>query len=337
MQYKTVPFYNNWLDVSGMKEGSGVDHICRLDPSFFDIFNDITEEKKKQWRIEAATRCHETLGPFPALCLSGGLDSQVMVQCFAEADLEAHVVIFTFKDELNKQDSDHAKAFCEKFDIPYREIEFDIVSFLVRDNEEMTRKYGNISPHFNTHYRFVEILTHLGYTGVCFGGIAPDRNNGQYGLNMDRIPMRWSIIDGFQIANQGSFLSFSPELAWGITLSTADITNLDYENNSVNFRKIENLKEAEAEKYKAKIKGYTSMGFEILPQPTKMTGFELVKNYFAEQTGDGWTFEKRFRYPLARLDNGKFNKDTHSYKINLTPEQKQKLDSIYFNKFPARP
>lgn len=337
-QYKTVPFYNNWLDISGMKEGSGVDHTCHLDPSFFDIFFDMTDEKKKQWRIEAAQRCHETLGPFPALCLSGGIDSQAMVQCFAEADLEAHVVIFTFKDELNKQDSDHAKAFCEKFDVPYREIEFDIVSFLIRDNEEMTRKYGNISPHFNTHYRFVEILTHLGYTGVCFGGIAPDRNNGQYGLNLQKVPLHFSIVDEFQIANQGSFLTFSPELAWGITLSTADMENTDYNTDSMSkLRNLEDLQKVEAQKYAVKIDGYRKMGIDIIPQSTKYTGFELVKDYFAEQSGDGWTFEKRFRYPLSRIDGGKYNRDTHTYKLSLTVEQQQKLDSIYLKHFPSRP
>ena len=62
------------------------------------------------------------------------VDSQAMLHCFAEADLEAHVVIFTFKDDLNKHDVDSAKAYCHTFDIPYREIEFDILSFLARDN-----------------------------------------------------------------------------------------------------------------------------------------------------------------------------------------------------------
>ena len=175
-QYKTVPFYNDWLDMSGMKAGNGIDHTMNLDVDFFEKLTPFNDAKLKQWRIEAAQRCAETLGPFPALCFSGGVDSQAMLHCWAEADLEAHVIIFTFKDGLNKQDCEHAKQYCQKFDIPYREVEFDIVSFLTRDNADVTTKYGNISPHFNTHYRFIEILTHMGYTGVCFGGQAPDRN-----------------------------------------------------------------------------------------------------------------------------------------------------------------
>jgi len=342
--YKTVPFYDNWLDVSGLKEGSGVDHTCRLDPSFFDIFEHMTVTKKKQWRIEAAQRCHETLGPYPALCFSGGIDSQAMLHCFSEADLEAHVIIFTFKDSLNKQDSDHAKMYCLEHDIPYREIEFDIVSFLTRDNTDITRKYGSTSPHFNTHYRFVEVLTHLGYTGVCFGGQAPDRLNGIYGSNLDKVPMRWSVIsDKFQIANQGSFLSFSPELAWATTLSTPPFdssVNIDQLNNlaqSDKNRTYKEYRELVHERYKLKIQGYTNMGFSIIPQETKYTGFELVNTHFEKLHNDGWFFEKQFRQPLSRLDGGKYNKDTHQYKIGLNPDQTEKLENIYLKKFASRP
>ena len=131
--YKTTPFYNDWLDVSGMIAGSGENHKLNLEPDFFEKLYPFNDAKKKQWRIEAAKRCAETLGQFPALCFSGGIDSQAMLHCWAEADLEAHVIIFAFKDGLNKQDCEHAKQFCRKFDIPYREIEFDVISFLTRE------------------------------------------------------------------------------------------------------------------------------------------------------------------------------------------------------------
>ena len=103
------------------------------------------------------------------------------------------------------------------------------------------------------------------------------------------------------------------------------------------LRNLEDIQRIEAEKYAVKVAGYRKMGIDIMPQDTKYTGFELVKDYFEEQTGDGWTFEKRFRYPLSRMDGGKYNKDTHTYKLNLTVEQQQKLDSIYLKHFPSRP
>ena len=333
-QYKTIPFYNDWLDVSGMAAGNGKDHAVNLKPEFFEKLDPFNDKKLKQWRIDAATRCAESLGPFPALCFSGGIDSQAMLHCWAEADLEAHVIIFAFKDGLNKQDCEHAKQYCRKFDIPYREIEFDIVQFLTRDNVDMTVKYGNVSPHFNTHYRFVEILTHMGYTGVCFGGQAPDRNCGDYGVNISKIPYYWSTChEKFDIAIQGSFLSFSPELAWALSVSTPDIKNLDYENN--NLHEYTALKAAEAEKYAAKLIGYRRVGFDLVPQPQKYTGFELVKDYFEEQTGDGWAFEKRFRHPLCSMDGGRYNNDSHAYKVQLDNDQHKALDVIYLKHFPS--
>ena len=103
----------------------------------------------------------------------------------------------------------------------YEVIEFDIVSFLTRDNVSMTEQYGGFSPQFNTHYRFIEVLTHMGYTGVCFGGNAPEKHGQEYGKNLEKNQMHWvKCNDKFQIAVQGSFLSFSPELALALAVST---------------------------------------------------------------------------------------------------------------------
>jgi hypothetical protein len=316
-------YYNDWLDVSGLKSGNGKNHKVNLDPEFFNNLAPFSDAKKKRWRIEAAKRCAETLGQFPALCFSGGIDSQAMLHCWAEADLEAHVIIFTFKDGLNKQDCEHAKSYCHTHDIPYREIEFDIVQFLTRDNVTVTESYGGVSPQFNTHYRFVEILTHMGYTGVCFGGLAPDRNTGVYGMNQRRVSLHWSIVDNFPIPVQGSFLSFSPELSWAITLQMKDIEEPKYE-----FDTHTKQLEAEARRYEQKVLAYKKCGFEIIQQPRKYTGFELVKEYFEELTGDGWSFEKRFRTPLMQVNGGIYNKDRGVYQIDLTDEQYKAIDSI---------
>ena len=331
-QYKTVPFYNNWLDMSGFIAENGKGHKLNVPTKMLRELENINDKKLKKWRIEAAQRCHASLGPFPALCFSGGIDSQAMLHAFAEADLEAHVVIFTFKDDLNKHDVDHAKAYCHTFDIPYREIEFDIISFLARDNLSMTERYGGISPQFNTHYRFVEILTHMGYTGVCFGGNAPDRVNGDYGSNFEKNAMNWlKCHDKFQIAVQGSFLSFSPELSLALAVSTPD-AGVSLTEDHADWEEYKKIRHA---KYEQKIIGYKRIGFDIMQQPTKYTGFEKVKEYFEDSSADGWAFERQFRDPLAKAPGA--NKDMFKYKMNLSADQQVFLDSIYFKHFPTRP
>ena len=331
-QYKTVPFYNNWIDMSGFIAEDGKGHKLNVPMKMIRELETFNDEKLKKWRIEAATRCHQTLGPFPALCFSGGIDSQAMLHCFAEADLEAHVIIFTFKDDLNKHDVDHAKAYCHTFDIPYREIEFDIVSFLTRDNLAVTQQYRGISPQFNTHYRFIEILTHMGYTGVCFGGNAPDRVAGDYGRNLEKNEMHWvKCHDKFQIAVQGSFLSFSPELALALAVSTPECP-LRLDRDHANWETYKKVRHA---KYEQKVIGYKRIGFDIIQQDTKYTGFEKVKEHFEGQSGDGWAFERQFRDPLAKLPDS--NKDMNKYKIAVTKQQQVFLDSIYFKHFPSLP
>ena len=119
-------------------------------------------------------------------------------------------------------------------------------------------------------------------------------------------------------------------------MSTPDIKNLDHNNsNSTELREFSNEEAAVAEKYDAKLVGYRRVGFDLMPQPQKYTGFELVKDYFEKQTGDGWAFEKQFRRPLSRMDGGIYNKDQHTYKISLTTDQQKALDSIYLKNFPS--
>ena len=68
-------FYNDWLDFDGMLNNTGRDHIVNLDTDFFKSLKFDTETLK-QYRIDAATLCAETLGSKPAICFSGGADSQ---------------------------------------------------------------------------------------------------------------------------------------------------------------------------------------------------------------------------------------------------------------------
>lgn len=320
-------FYNDWLDYTGMLNGTGKDYIVNLDPNFFYNLK-FDSESLKQYRIDAALRCIETLGGNPALCFSGGIDSQCMLQAFTEANLKFDTIILVFNDGLNKQDSDHAKLYCEKNNIKYKELPFDIITFLTRDNYSVSEKYHSISPHFNTHYKMAELLKDMGYTGVCCGGLAPQKQNGYYGKNFDTVPFHFlKIQQELGINFQGSFLSFYPELAWVIALQCEEYDDVPFDISSTKFRKWEVEEKMNAIRYVQKIKSYQRAGFDVIPQSQKYTGFELVKKYFENLTGDGWTFERRFRYPIARA----FAKDANVYKFCLTAEQQTAIDSVYLN------
>jgi hypothetical protein len=251
----------------------------------------------KKYRIEAAEKCAQTLGKDPALCISGGIDSQCMVQAWQEARLDFKIYILVFDNDLNIHDVNHARKFCRARGLKLNEVKINIAQFLMRENFDIGLKYHSPSPHFNTHYRLFNFLKSIGHTGVCCGGQTPFKNDDNWGINMSRNNLNfinYSLIENYPC--QGSFLSFCPKLTWAISLLTKpqylDLNiRLDtdaYENYITHLR------------YADKINGYVRAGFNIIPQKNKQTGFELVKKYFESKTGDGWDFEKKFRFPLIQ-------------------------------------
>jgi len=319
-------FYNDWLNYNGMLHNTGMDHIVNLDVEFFKSLK-FDSESLRQYRIDAAKYCAETLGDNPALCFSGGADSQAMLQCWHEAGLKFDTFIVVFNDELNRHDSNHAIEFCNKHGYPYKELKFDVIKFLNRDNYNYGKKYNSCSPHFNVHYRIVEILRDMGYTGVCNGGDAPYNHNNFWGENFAQRPFHFlKIQDQINVPFQGSFLSFYPNLAWAIGLLTESRTEVFNSVDSI-IRNWELEQEVKRQRYLKKIDAYRRVGFDVAPQETKYTGFELVKKYYENLTGDGWTFERKFRHPLvAELDH-----DKTSYKFKLTDEQLSVVNSIQLN------
>lgn len=321
-------FHNDWLDYQGFINSNGQNHKVNLSTDFFKSLK-FDSESLKQYRIDAATLCAETLGSKPALCFSGGADSQAMVQSWHEANLDFDTIIVTFNDGLNRHDSDHAKMYCERNGYEYKELHFNVIQFLNRDNHDYGIKYNSCSPHFNVHYKIVELLADMGYTGVCNGGDAPYNHNGSWGENFTKRPFHFlKIQDKFNIPFNGSFLSFYPNLAWSIALLT-EVMPDKFTELHVIFSDWEKQQQLKKQRYIRKVNAYQLAGFNVIPQETKFTGFELVKKYYEQITGDGWTFERRFRHPLvALLDN-----DKNSYNFDLTDEQSEVLRLIQLNNF----
>lgn len=326
-------FYKNWLVCSIFEQTKEYLDI-NLDIDFFNnlCFDD---DSIKQYRLDAAKYCAETLGDKPALCISGGADSQAMVQCFYEAGYNFDVYILAFKNDLNIQDVGHARQYCAENGIKLYELDFDILSFLSRENFDYGCRYECPSPHFNTHFKMFDILRSMGYTSVVCGGNVPLQRSttdnqviwgGGYSRNVMSF-IKYTEVSGFLA--QGNFLSFYPQLAWVTSILTPRSENFKLGIISKSDPSYEDIKLGAKLTYDAKIIGYNRAGFNIIPQETKYTGFELIKKYYESVTGDGWSFEKKFRYPLERelLKYGYAEP-----KINLDYKIKEKIDSLY-NKY----
>jgi hypothetical protein len=75
--------------------------------------------------------------------------------------------------------------------------------------------------------------------------------------------------------------------------------------------------------YQNKIKGYKTMGYDVIPQEQKYNGFETIKKYYEEMTGDGWTFEHRFRDPIKKYA-GIYNNN----RIIIDPKISERINNM---------
>jgi hypothetical protein len=344
-------YYNDWIDVNpfiqldGKFKGNWVErcHVnINLDTNFFKELC-IDDEHLKTYRIDAALKCYEKLGSKPALCFSGGIDSQATWQCFNDAGIDIDVYTLVFKKDLNKQDVDHAITFAHKNNINLKFIEIDILNFLSRENHDYCIKYKSLSPHFNTHYKLCNILLSKGYTGFVCGGAAPilpdfDDHSLYFCTNYTHNVINY--INYSLVANvmcQGNFLGYYPKLAWAIALLTPIYVNKIYNSSHSKYSQDGFVSQKdrdviEFDRYLHKIEGYKRAGFNIIPQEKKFTGFELVKTALEETYKDGWMFEKLFREPLKQhiQEIGMFY-DFDSEVVNLVRELNLKYSGSSLN------
>lgn len=291
-------FDRSWLDYSPLF----VDNL----PLSYNLNVNLTKEffvnlkldpaSCKEYKIQAAIKCIESLGENIALCISGGVDSQAMLNCFIESGVKFTPYVFVFNNDLNKFDVDQARKYCTDHFVSLIEIPFNVLQFLNRENYDLGIKYKSASPHFNVHYKFCDILKEKGHTGVCFGGMTPYKSRGNWGGNFVRNSFNYiQYAELSQFPVQGSFLSFYPELAWAIALLTPT-TDIDVAVKINNWRETELTHNV---RYANKVLGYHRAGLDI-NESKKSTGFELVKEYYSKLTSDNWAFEKQFRVPLEK-------------------------------------
>jgi len=105
------------------------------------------------------------------LCLSGGVDSEMMVRVFLSCDIKFKISILRFKNNLNINDIKYAEHFCKIFNLKYEFVDLDIVDF--NNSEKLSyynERYGCTSPQFAAYLWFLDQLK--GYF-PCMADIIP--------------------------------------------------------------------------------------------------------------------------------------------------------------------
>jgi hypothetical protein len=252
---------------------------------FSDDFGNWIATKGYSWNIKAlrdmmlnsTAQLASELGDKLVVALSGGIDSQAACLALKTMGVPFTVAIMKFHDNWNVQDTDYAEYFCKIHGLEYKIYELQIFDFLKNDLQKYVAKYSCPSPQLCCHHWLIEQIAGAGATGILLGGDVPYVENNEWSFAMSRSQSSWVSHQAINNILVRSWKTWSKEIAMAFTLTTdSDSTKTFYQN---------------------KVNSSLVLGFDIIPQSDKKNGFERVKKYFENLTGNGWTFELLYRHP----------------------------------------
>lgn len=318
-------FRDNWLKYDDILNPFAQFATSRfdLDEDFFNALR-FDQESLKNYRIDSVRSATKVLGERPAICFSGGIDSQAMLLSFLEAGVDCEVFVMRFDKNFNKMDTEHALLFAAEHNVKLNFFDIDVVRYLTFDLYEDANLYKCSSPHFLTHYKLYDYIREYGCTGLASAGNAFSKFTNGWGASPSATQfnyIKYSEVHDFPVI--GSFLLYDPSVCWTIGLLTplADTSNAIGINGNYEYGNAHQIR------YAAKVQGYHNSGLTVIPQQTKYTGFEDLKEFFAQKFSDGWAFENKFRHPLEKL-YGKANSN-----LFLTDQQLGVIDELHRKNF----
>jgi hypothetical protein len=242
----------------------------------------------RQRRIQKTAVSKMNLGDNPYVALSGGVDSQTACLSLKSLNIPFTAAILVFENDFNDMDVNSALEFCQRFNIKFQIVNINVLQFLTRKLTDYVIKYECPSPQITIHMWLYETLIQdYKATSIIAGGNAPFLNGNEWNFGSSRSQSAWmkfKEIHDFNII--GNFIGHNMNIALMFmiaTPTTSDSTNI------------------EETRYLSKLKGMNNLGFDVIPQKQKYTGFEKIKKHFEELTGDGWMFEKSFRHPFQNM------------------------------------
>lgn len=242
--------------------------------------------------VKAVQRITSLYEPPFTLLVSGGIDSQAMIECWLASGVPFNVRHITFG--CNVGDFTSTVEFCHRRKLPVEVVGFNVKGFIESPElVEMARRYDTTSPQLLSHAKAI-----LGMDDTCImaGNFTAPLNIGlsrtQLGLlraaNLDKpsfIPF---------------FLQSTPELAYSMIECQ--------------------LKSTLEDCYADKCRAYLESGFDIIPQKTKLTGFEEIKASYDDvqvpsrlrllfkNEPSARPFDLLYRYNLySKLDEGYYS------------------------------
>lgn len=229
-------------------------------------------EKLVKPSIAAADAIHDIVKKYPPpynLLVSGGVDSQCMILAWIRSGVDFTITHYSYEGE-NSQDTDSLIMFCDMYSITVTVKTFNVRKFITSDEYvQLAKKYDCSSPHILTYIKLASLHDE---TVIMSGNFATQGGNGiSLGLNYTILGM-----DRYRKLTKNNFVPFfllhTPDLAYSF---------YDIDVYNQNFAVSKDVKNVE---YYSKCKTYNECGFGVLPQFSKYTGFENIRNSFDSLT-----------------------------------------------------
>lgn len=229
-----------------------------------------------------------------SLCLSGGIDSEAMLQAFAAAQVDFNICILKFENNLNDFDISTNIKICVNLNLEYKLIELDVIRFFESgDYLSYGHKYRCQSPQLAVHLWLLDQIDGLPVLGG--NPFIKSNVNGRsffIGLPGD---LHCTYFRYFNINNREGvpwFFIYSPELC-------ASFFKLP---TSQKLHKI-SIQPGQYT-YLHKCQLYIEAGFKVQPRTDKYTGFESLRDIYDKKlaTLNGEGFDRSFRKPLEDLN-----------------------------------
>lgn len=228
------------------------------------------------------------------IMISGGIDSQAMLYAWNLYGKDFIPTTVIYNEKFNLHDIEHIENFTKGKDFKINYLKFDLLSFLQNEYDTYSEEFRCSSPCISAYIKMTENLNGT----VIFAGDFLSQNGARLTdaiLGLYRASLiRKNLIPYF-------FLH-TPELAYSFLKS---IKKIDYYKLS---------------DYNKKVFLYQENGIPVIPQKTKISGFEKVKDYYDEHYYDlipklhrlkyankpsKRTFDLLYRYPYEEKYNDK--------------------------------
>lgn len=237
-------------------------------------------EKTKLEPLEAIKKyiysITETYPPPYTLFVSGGIDSQVLIQSFLKAGIPFNIRTIKFDNGLNQHDLENTEVIAQRYNLNIEYFNVDIIDFLENKLIDYVKKYQCSSPHMCAHINWVENIKE---GTALFSGSPPFKWGIEF--TQDNIPfytysLGKNLIPFFLLQDREVCSSFLKKQNLVMDPKDPIIFQLPKGMNT----------------YRKKCLLYKLAGFDIIPQPIKYSGFELVKEYYDAQPSRVTKLEK---------------------------------------------